>query len=147
VGGKVLALPDRRVMTNEGKSQWQETIDFLALQELKAPLAGLELNEALCRCAFEHVLDAKGSKFGHKGSDGSTAFERLGRFVKYTGLAGENLNEGTSDPRRIVAEMLVDDGLRSRRDRLTIYEKEYREAGMYELEGYCVMCFISGRRD
>lgn len=55
------------------------------------------------KASLDHVTDHGPKNLtGHKGSDGSKPFERLGRYGHCPGLSGENLAYGDFEPIHIV---------------------------------------------
>ena len=66
--------------TNEGKSVWLETRNFLMNQKSIPPLTK---HQGLNKSAFDHKNDlCQNGIFGHRGSDGSSFSERILRHCK-----------------------------------------------------------------
>jgi uncharacterized protein YkwD len=86
---------------------------------------------------------------GHKGRDGSQPWDRMARFGKWIGRAGENIDYGVRDARAIVVRLIVDDGVRSRGHRKNIFSRDFRVAGAASgyhatYGGMCVINFAGG---
>lgn len=112
----------------EGDKAIQEAVRFL---ENARPLPALSASGGLARAAMDHVLDS-GSRgmIGHAGSDGSHTWHRAERYGRWTGLIGENISYGYTDPRQIVVTLVVDDGVRARKHRTNLFHKGFRVAGV-----------------
>jgi len=112
----------------EGESAVREAIHFL---EKSRPLPPLTLSEGISSGALTHVLDIGPSGgHGHKGSSGAMPWDRMSRFGKWSGHAGENIFYGQRDARGIVIALIVDDGERSRGHRKNIFNPAYHFAGI-----------------
>ena len=105
-----------------------EAIRFL---ERAAPLPPLTHSNGLAQAAGSHVADQGGTGgFGHAGSDGARSFERIARHGQWQRAVGENIDYGSSDARRIVVRLIVDEGIAGRKHRANIFNKTYRVAGI-----------------
>ena len=79
------------------------------------------------KASLDHVNDHGPKNLtGHKGSDGSKPFERLGRYGHCPGFSGENLAYGDFEPIHIVLQMMIDDGLKSRPNRTNLMNPSFR---------------------
>ena len=84
------------LMTNEGPAGIEELIDFLKVQE---PLDELEWQKDLMWASKDHVDDTGPEGItGHTGTDGSSPFDRMERYVTLEGTSGESVAYGTSSP-------------------------------------------------
>lgn len=111
----------------EGGRVVNEAVRFL---EKARPLAPLTASAGMSSCALSHVLEMGpvGGR-GHKSGDGSQPWDRMARFGKWLGRAGENIDYGAHDARATVVRLIVDDGVRSRGHRKNIFNREFRVAG------------------
>lgn len=131
----------------EAASAAREAIRFLQKQR---PLPPFAVSEGIRNGALAHVLDMGpvGGR-GHKGRNGSQPWDRMSRFGKWVGRAGENINYGHHDARATVVRLIVDAGVRSRGHRKNIFNSSFRVAGA--AAGYhatygsmCVIDFAGG---
>ena len=131
----------------EGPGVVKEAIRFL---EKQRPLPPLATSEGIRNGALTHVLDMGPSgRRGHKGSNGSQPWDRMARFGKWIGGAGENIDYGQRDARGTVVRLIVDDGVRGRGHRKNIFSRTFRVAGAaagYHATygGMCVINFAGG---
>jgi uncharacterized protein YkwD len=111
----------------EGDRAVTEAVRFL---EKAHPLAPLTASSGMSNSALSHVLEMGpvGGR-GHKGSNGSQPWDRMDRFGKWVGHAGENIDYGVHDARSIVVRLVVDDGVRGRGHRKNIFSRDYHVAG------------------
>ena len=114
--------------TEEGQDAYDEAIDFL---EAARPVGPLRFNEGLARAARLHARDlGPRGALEHVGSDGSRLSDRLNRLGTWHGLIAENISTLEEDPRQVVIQLLVDDGVPSRGHRLTIFNPDLHQAGV-----------------
>jgi len=112
----------------EGGSAIREAVRFL---EKARPLPPLASCAGLNRSAMDHVADTgERGTMSHAGSDGSHTWDRVERYGRWVGTVGENISYGTRSARQIVIQLLVDDGVRGRKHRANIFQKDYRVAGV-----------------
>ena len=111
----------------EGEKVVREAIRFL---EKQRPLTPFATSEGIRNSALTHVLDMgpTGGR-GHRGRNGSQPWDRMARFGKWGGRAGENIDYGVRDARAIVVRLIVDDGVSSRGHRKNIFSRDFRVAG------------------
>jgi uncharacterized protein YkwD len=86
---------------------------------------------------------------GHAGSDHSSPWQRMARFGKWIGTAGENISYGVSNPRQIVISLIVDAGVSNRGHRKNIFHPGFGVAGIasgshVRYGTMCVMDFAGG---
>lgn len=111
----------------EGKQAVRECIAVLRRTTPRPPLAA---SPHVARAARDHIRDqSRSGRIGHVGSDGSTPFSRIGRYVTTHG-AGENIQYGLYDPRDIVVELLIDDGIPGRGHRVNILDPNFAHVGI-----------------
>ncbi len=128
--GDIIRWPGNPVglKTNEGRDAFREAIDFL---QYTKPLPPLEWSEQLARAAADHAHDVgpKGLT-GHTGSDGSSMAQRIERYCEWVGTIGENCDFGEKTAERVIAALVVDDGVPSRGHRKNIYSSEFKYVGI-----------------
>ncbi len=116
------------ILTNEGIRALDECIK--ELQFIK-PLSSLSPKKGLTLAARDHARDqAITGATGHTGSDNSTLGDRLNRYGKWNISAGENIDYGNGDARRIVTSLLIDDGVTSRRHRINLLNGNFKFVGV-----------------
>jgi uncharacterized protein YkwD len=144
---QIVAAHTASYRDGEAASAAREAIRFLQKQR---PLPPFAVSEGIRNGALTHVLDMGpvGGR-GHKGRNGSLPWDRMARFGKYLGGAGENINYGRHDARATVVRLIVDAGVRGRGHRKNIFNASYRVAGA--AAGYhatygsmCVIDFAGG---
>ena len=111
----------------EGDRAMTEAIHFL---EKAHPLPPLAASAGMSNSALSHVLDQGpiGGR-GHKGTNGTQPWDRMARFGKWAGQAGENIDYGAHDARSVVVRLIVDDGVSGRGHRKNIFSRQFRVAG------------------
>jgi len=111
----------------EGDRAATEAVRFLSKAH---PLPPLAASPGMCNSALSYVL-AMGpiGGRGHKGTDGSQPWDRMARFGKWCGTAGENIDYGVHDARSIVARLIIDDGVSGRGHRKNIFSRDFHVAG------------------
>ena len=141
--GKLIKYPGEMVIsTNEGVRALNESIKVLKNTK---PLHPLAPKKGLTLCARDHVRDqAKTGETGHEGSDGSDTFTRMSRYGKWNSSAGENISYGTSEARKIVTSLLIDDGVPSRGHRKNLLDRSFNfvGSGVGPHKAYNCMCVI-----
>ena len=125
----ILQYPgEMAILTNEGIRALDECIH--ELQAIK-PLSSLSPKKGLMLAARDHAKDqAISGATGHTGSDRSTLTDRLNRYGKWDISAGENIDYGNGDARRIVTSLLIDDGETSRWHRINLLNGSFKFVGV-----------------
>jgi len=126
--GTLWKRPDRvPLRTEEGVAALDEAIAFL---ETVTPVGPLRFNEGLARAARLHARDIgpRGS-LAHVGADGSRLSARLNRLGTWQGTVAENISTLEEDPRQVVIQLLVDDGVPDRGHRHNLFNPELHQAG------------------
>ncbi len=125
----------------------KEAVDFLTHAK---PLPPLDFSDGLMLGAQSHVSD-QGSRgaLGHTGSDRSLPWDRMAKFGKWSGKAGENISYGFSDAKKIVAALIVDEGVPLRGHRKNIFSPDFTLAGIAcgghaRFGSMCVIDFAGG---
>jgi hypothetical protein len=118
---------DIGVQTFEGPRAVEDAIGFVARLRPTAPVA---YDPALARAAADHAEDqSRTGAIGHVGSDGSRLGERIGRYSKGRGLVAEIISYGQPTAERVIRQLVVDDGERSRAHRADVFEPAFKRAG------------------
>jgi len=113
--------------TEEGVAALDEAIAFL---EAVRPVGPLRFNEGLARAARLHALDiGPRGALDHLGSDGAKLSTRLNRLGTWHGTIGENIGTLEEDPRQVVIQLLVDDGVPGRGHRQNLFNPDFHQAG------------------
>jgi uncharacterized protein YkwD len=113
--------------TDEGLAALQEAIRFL---ESVRPVGPLRFHEGLARAARLHARDlGPRGALDHLGADGSTLSTRLNRLGAWEGTVAENISTLEEDPRQIVIQLLVDDGIPGRGHRKNLFNPDLHQAG------------------
>jgi len=127
--GKHLRYPGEiPILTQEGAAALEECIHALKAMQ---PLAPLWPKPGLAQAARDQVMDqGKTGYSGHAGSDGSTSGSRVARYGRWGVSLGENIGYGHAQANRIVAALLIDDGVPSRGHRSNFFEPQFRFIGV-----------------
>jgi uncharacterized protein YkwD len=126
--GTLWRLPGKvPLRTEEGVAALDEAIRFLMSTK---PVGPLRFNEGLARAARAHAqyLGARGL-LSHLGADGSGPAARLDRLGRWQSRVAENISTGEDDPRLVVIQLLVDDGVPSRGHRKNLFDPDLHQAG------------------
>jgi uncharacterized protein YkwD len=104
-----------------------EAIRFLEQQTAVAPLAPEALLQTTAR---DHVeAQSRTGETGH--GEGDRGFsERLKHHGVFAGISAEDIAYGYSRPRDVVAQLVIDRGIRGRGHRVNIFEPNFRVAGV-----------------
>lgn len=130
------------LQTREGAAAVREAI--AALREAR-PMPALKFSGGLAHAARDHVRDqGPRGTMAHEGSDGSMPWDRADRYGSWKTRVSENLAFGPSDPRDVVEELLIDDGVRDRGHRKAMLDPDLRVAGVScgPHKAYRVMCDV-----
>jgi len=135
------------VLTVEGAPAVKEAIEALrAVKPMKKlkPAAGLTLAARL------HARD-QGDKgtFSHIGTDKTDPWQRIKKFGSFKVAAAENMGSGYHKGFDIVAQLLIDDGMKSRGHRKNILNPKFRRVGVAvrkhkKYKYICVQDFAAG---
>ncbi|MBV8683487.1 MAG: CAP domain-containing protein [Caulobacteraceae bacterium] len=127
--GRIVEEPGRpQIMTVEGASAVEEAIDDL---ERRAPAPPLATNVALARVARSLLADQEASgRIGHVGSDGATLSERMRRAGVFAMGMEEDIAYGGSTPAEVVRQLIVDDGVRDRGHRQSLFDPHMDRAAV-----------------
>ena len=120
--------PDEGVTTIEGPGALDEAIDFM---ERQAPLAPLKADVKLARSAGGYAQDqGPYGLTGHVSSDGATLSDRIHRQQVWSMFAAEAISYGYENPRDVVRQLIVDDGVADRGHRKILFDRTLRFAGV-----------------
>eukprot|EP01094_Clydonella_sp_ATCC50884_P022699 TRINITY_DN5267_c0_g1_i1.p1 TRINITY_DN5267_c0_g1~~TRINITY_DN5267_c0_g1_i1.p1 ORF type:complete len:256 (+),score=60.69 TRINITY_DN5267_c0_g1_i1:73-768(+) len=127
--GKEFHYPKEDILvTKEGKPALDETVEFLRAQH---PLCELLLVRGLVEACQDHVGDCFANNLvGGRGSDGHDGLARANRYGVWKEFCGENISYGETDAFRVVARLLIDDGLPKRTHRTFIFKPDFRQVGL-----------------
>lgn len=126
--GTLWRLPGKTPLrTEEGVVALDDALRFL---ETTRPAGPLRFNEGLARAARAHAryLGAQGL-LSHQGADGGGPAARLDRLGRWNALVAENISTGEEDPRMVVIQLLVDDGVPGRGHRKNLFNPGLHQAG------------------
>ncbi len=116
------------VVTKEGRSAVSEAIRFLENQD---SIPVLFASPGLSRAATDMVrMQEITIQTGHIGTDGSRFCDRISRYGTWDGLCSENIDYGYNIARRIVLALIIDDGVRNRGHRNSIFNPRFRRVGV-----------------
>jgi uncharacterized protein YkwD len=127
--GKLLQYPGEiAIQTTEGIRALDECIkELTSTKALKA----LAPKKGLALAARDQAKDqARTGATGHTGGDRSTVADRMNRYGKWNLSAGENIDYGNGQARRIVISFLVDDGVPSRGHRKNLLDESFHFIGV-----------------
>lgn len=127
--GRLLCYPGQTaIQTSEGLRALDECISQLLTTK---PVRELSPKKGLTLAARDHMEDqARTGGTGHTGSDHSTVDIRMNRYGKWGISAGENVGYGNGQARRIVAALLIDDGVASRGHRKNLLGPTFNFIGV-----------------
>lgn len=129
--GNMYTRPNDPVLlsTNEGAAVVQELIEYLKTAE---PLEPVEWDDLISKCSKDHVIDTGPTGVtGHTGTDGSDPFQRLERYTKLEGTSGENISYGQTEPKGVIIQLAIDDGVASRGHRKNIMNPAFVKFGCF----------------
>ena len=143
--GNTVFLPNRvQIQTNEGIAPVDEAIEFLKQIPKLQPYG---LSGGLNQISNAQVTDLmENPSLGHTGKDGSNISQRFAKFGRSGSFAAENISFYAETPRRIAIQMIIDDGVKSRRHRKNIFSPNFNFVGIAfgkskAGEGLCVVDF------
>jgi uncharacterized protein YkwD len=129
--GYIYRRPDAEVgvRTVEGADALREAVRVLRATR---PVAPVRLSRGMSAGAADHVRD-QGPRggLGHTGSDRSTTASRISRYGRWFGLVSENIQYGrATSGHDVIADLLIDDGVRDRGHRRNALDPNIRVAGV-----------------
>lgn len=112
----------------EGKDACNEA---LVAVESANPVPPLIIAEGLNKCAQDHYDDlSKTGDTGHTSSDGSNMGKRIDKYGSWSGKVGECIAVQSTTPLDFLLQWIIDDGVKSRGDRKTIFSKDFTKFGV-----------------
>lgn len=144
--GKVYKLPgsDVSVMTREGVKPVDEAIRFLTGVK---PLPPLSWSDGLAGAADELAIDhGRSGSIGHIDERNRGLRERIESYGKWNKRIAENIGYGGGEPRMMVMQLIVDDGVPDRGHLKNIFSDVFTTAGVGcgshpQYGGLCVIDF------
>jgi uncharacterized protein YkwD len=128
VGRELRESGEITILTEEGKGAVFEAIRFLKNQK---SLQMLKVSKGMSRGAKDMIkMQEPTNQTGHKGSDGSVFSERISRYGTWSGSCAENIDYGYNNARRIVMALIIDDGVRNRGHRKSIFDPGFTRVGV-----------------
>ncbi len=123
-------IVSERMAGYHGVEGYRAVDDALHFLKKARPLTPLGVSPGMCSSALSYVLTMGpiGGR-GHRAPDGSQPWDRMARFGKWFGTAGEDIDYGLHDARSIVVRLIVDDGVRGRGHRKNIFSPQFHVAG------------------
>ena len=123
--GNLLVRPGRiPFRTKEGVKAVDEAIRYLRSASPRQPLV---FSSGMSRAAADHCAAQARGGMSHKAGGNTDA--RISRYGQWSGSWGENISCGRQSAREIVIALIVDDGLRSRKHRDNIFNRNFNYAG------------------
>jgi uncharacterized protein YkwD len=116
------------ILTKEGAAAVDEAINFFKGASAKP---AVRLSAGMSKAAADHVNDlGPRGAVGHYGRDGSSPSDRLSRYGVWKKTIGENISFGEMVARRVVMQLLIDDGVPDRGHRKNFFREEFRVVGI-----------------
>lgn len=128
--GRLLKRPSDRVaiQTSEGTAAVREAA--AALRAMTA-MPAVARSGGMSRGAADHVRDqGPQGGTGHTDRDGSTTGTRVNRYGSWQSRLNESISYGPANAADVVAELLIDDGVRNRGHRHNLLDPAMRVAGV-----------------
>jgi len=122
------------IRTHEGKKAVAEAISFLEAAEPAPPIK--RVSAGMSAAAADHAADLSTSgSASHSGADGSTPFDRLSRYGRWSGSAAENIalgapEEAAEEVRMRVMQLIIDDGVPGRGHRENLFNASFTVLGV-----------------
>lgn len=139
---KILHKPgEDPIQTYEGPDAVQEAIEFLKKQK---PLPELEYSKEISQACRDHVNDiGPRGQTTHEGIDGKNISDRIEKYCEWDGACAENLDFGFKNAENIIMNILIDDGVKERFQRINLFHPELKYvgvgAGQHKDYGHCVV--------
>jgi hypothetical protein len=116
------------IQTYEGPEAIDDAIQFLKKQK---PVNELEYNENIALACKDHVNDIgiKGLTT-HEGSDDKNISDRLENYCEWDGSISESLDFGFKVAENIILNLIIDDGVKDRYQRLNLFNNDFKYIGI-----------------
>ena len=117
-----------QIQTVEGKDAYIESINFLQNQEGVPPV---KEESRLNSAALDLVKDI-GTRgvVSHQDQYGQYVSERIEKYCEWDYSASELIEVSSKNPQDILISLIVDDGLKNRPDRMTLFNPAYSYVGI-----------------
>ena len=117
-----------QIQTVEGKDAYIEAINFLQNQEGVPPV---KEESRLNSAALDLVKDI-GTRgvVSHQDQYGQYVSERIEKYCEWDYSASEVIEVSSKNPQDILISLIVDDGLKNRPDRMTLFNPAYNYVGI-----------------
>ena len=117
-----------QIQTVEGKDAYIEAINFLQNQEGVPPV---KEESRLNSAALDLVKDI-GTRgvVSHQDQYGQYVSERIEKYCEWDYSASEVIEVSSKNPKDILISLIVDDGLKNRPDRMTLFNPAYNFVGI-----------------
>lgn len=128
LGHRVKLSDSLYLRTQEGVWAVDEAIEYMQKRNPVEPMAyskGLALTAA--RMA---QMQGTAGQTGHIGPDGLKLADRARLFGRWSETLGENIAYGLDDPMQIVMMWIIDDGVKGREHRHSLFRREFRVLGV-----------------
>ena len=138
------------VQTSEGVKAVDEAITFLSRQK---PLPPLAWSNGLAAAADELAEEqGRSGEIGHVGKRSQGMQERIERHGKWENHIAENIGYGPDDPRNMVMQLIISDGVTNRGHRTNTFSMALNTAGVScgphpDYDSMCVIDFAGGFRE
>ena len=138
-----------QIQTVEGKEAYLEAIKFLEHQQ---PVPILKEESRLSSAAMDLVKDIGNRGIvSHQDQYGQYVSERIEKYCEWDYSASEVIEVSSKNPQDILISLLVDDGLKKRPDRNTLFNSKYNYVGINcgmhtEYEIVTVIVFVGNIR-
>ena len=138
-----------RIQTFEGRTAYEEAINFL---EQQVPVSPLNKEVKLSFAAQDLVKDiGERGVVTHKDNKGQFTSERIEKYCEWDFCANEIIEVSSKNPEDILISLLVDDGIKNRADRKALFQDNYNYVGIAcgphcEYEIVTVFVFAGGIR-
>ncbi|MDD9868216.1 MAG: CAP domain-containing protein [Candidatus Campbellbacteria bacterium] len=117
-----------RLLLIEGKTATQILLDYLAKAQ---PRKALVYDANLEKAARDHAKDIGASgQLSHTGSGGSSISQRVSKYTTWKAV-GENISYGANNPKEVIINLMVDDGVTNRGHRDNIMSTNFGRAGAH----------------
>lgn len=117
------------VLTEEGFKAVEEAIHFL--RNDARPVPELTTSDDLCETAKQLVEYIGPKGLLNHDTDDLSIENRTKNKLSNAGQVSENVSFGWSDPKEIVLQLIIDDGVNSRGHRNNIYDEKFKTVGVF----------------
>ena len=116
------------LLTEEGTFALDEAIEFI--QTKIKPLSPLSSSDGLCKSAKKLVQHLNASRSTRPVSKELDLETRIKAEIKEPGTIAENISFGWDDPKEIVLQLLIDDGVKNRCHRTNLLGSQFDQIGV-----------------